>query len=207
MIDIEANKLKFISLLREIDRPNSDIEGLISHLLETDFFVAPCSTKFHLAEDGGLCQHSLNVYEEFNKLCDIYAPNTSKSSRIVLPTCHDLSKEDYYDAYFKNVKDYVQDGKFSDERGRFNWKSEKSYSIKDAEERFLLGHHGHNSEYIVSSYIPLSVEESAAIINHMGGVMDEYKPWDATPIYNRFPLAALLHMADFIATYLVENKK
>ena len=39
---------------------------LLSWLQRTDFFTAPASTRFHLAQEGGLCLHSLNVYR---RLC------------------------------------------------------------------------------------------------------------------------------------------
>jgi hypothetical protein len=64
VINIEANKIRFNSLLREINRPG--MPELISWLNSgTDFFTAPASAKqeYHLAEPGGLCQHSLNVMD------------------------------------------------------------------------------------------------------------------------------------------------
>ncbi|HQQ28660.1 MAG TPA: hypothetical protein PKY58_14170, partial [Syntrophales bacterium] len=46
-----------------MQRPGIDGDGsLIEFLEESDFFQAPCSTVFHLAQPGGLAEHSLNVY-------------------------------------------------------------------------------------------------------------------------------------------------
>ena len=36
---------------------------LLDWLRKTDFFTAPASTKYHCACEGGLVQHSVNVYE------------------------------------------------------------------------------------------------------------------------------------------------
>ena len=36
---------------------------LLEWLNTTDFFTAPASTKFHCACEGGLVQHSVNVYK------------------------------------------------------------------------------------------------------------------------------------------------
>ena len=54
---------KFTSIYKEnITRPGS--ERLLEYLLSenSDFFTAPASTKYHSAYEGGLCQHSINVY-------------------------------------------------------------------------------------------------------------------------------------------------
>ena len=209
MINIQENKEKFISLLREkVIRPGADIEGLIQKMESSDFFTAPCSTKFHLAEDGGLCQHSLNVYEELKKLCSLHQyTHITEESITLVSLLHDMSKMDYYEKTIKPVKVYCEDGDKKDNGGRFRWENQESYKTIDAENRFVFGHHGQNSLFMVEYFIPLTIEEAAAINNHMGGCFDEYRPWDTTPIFNRFPLASLLHMADFMSTYLVENEQ
>lgn len=209
MISIQENKEKFISFLRlNINRPGADIEGLIKKLESSDFFTAPCSTRYHLAEEGGLCLHSLNVYEELKKLYSLHPyQHITEESIVIVALLHDMSKMGYYEKTIKPVKVYCEDGDKKDSGGKFKWVNQESYKTVDAENRFVYGHHGQNSEYMVNTFIPLTIEESAAINNHMGGVFDEYRPWDATPIFNRFPLASLLHMADFSATYLVESKK
>ena len=62
MLDIETNKEEFLRIARE-NIKRDGLEGLLGFLESTDFFTAPCSTRFHLAEKGGLCQHSINVYD------------------------------------------------------------------------------------------------------------------------------------------------
>ena len=205
-INVEKNKYDFIDLLRSVNRQGADIEALIYKMESSDFFVAPCSTKFHLSVRGGLCQHSLNVYRELDKLNDLYGLGFSKESIIVVALLHDIDKMGKYEMFYRNVQKYHPDGKKSDDNGRFDWVKEWSYKVKDDENRFVFGHHGQNSEYIVNSYIPLTMEESAAIVNHMTNSMDEYKPFDMMAILNRYTLASALHVADFICTFLVENK-
>ena len=56
-----TNKERFIELLRSTKREG--IEKLIDFLEKTDFFTAPASTRFHSSYEGGLLQHSLNVYD------------------------------------------------------------------------------------------------------------------------------------------------
>ena len=53
---------KIIGRLKSVNRDG--IDDLIKYLLEdTDYFIAPASTKFHSNFDGGLALHSDNVVE------------------------------------------------------------------------------------------------------------------------------------------------
>ena len=63
---IEENKNYFIALIKSIKRDDSDIDSLIDYLEnKSDFFTAPASTVYHNNFEGGLCEHSLNVYKCF----------------------------------------------------------------------------------------------------------------------------------------------
>ena len=73
--ELQAQKEKFTSIYRsKIHREGADklLEWLCSE--QSDFFLAPASTRYHGAENGGLCRHSLNVYE---CLVDILAVGVS----------------------------------------------------------------------------------------------------------------------------------
>ena len=205
-IYIEQNKYTFIDLLKKVNRPGADINALIYKLESSDFFVAPCSTKFHLNVRGGLCEHSLNVYYEVERLNQELNLGLSEETIIIISLLHDLDKMDKYEMYSRNVQHYHEHGKKSDENGRFDWVKEWHYKVREDGDRLVFGHHGQNSEYIANSYIPLTMDESAAIVNHMANTLDEYKPFDMTAILNRYPTAGVLHTADFIATFLIENR-
>lgn len=72
------------------------VDDLIKYLAESDFYSAPCSTKYHLAEPGGLALHSLNVYELlFEKVCK-YGLDINIETRIVCGLGHDLCKIGLY---------------------------------------------------------------------------------------------------------------
>ena len=58
---IEENTRRFEELLVSVDR--AGIDKLLGYIRKTDFYRAPASTRFHLACEGGLLQHSLNVYD------------------------------------------------------------------------------------------------------------------------------------------------
>ena len=58
-----TNKERFIEIFKtKIKRDGS--EKLLDFLLSdaSDFFTAPASTRYHAAYEGGLVEHSLNVY-------------------------------------------------------------------------------------------------------------------------------------------------
>ena len=59
---LEELKARFLSLYGEtITREGAD--SLLQWLTESDFFIAPASTRFHGCHEGGLLQHSMNVYD------------------------------------------------------------------------------------------------------------------------------------------------
>ena len=66
---IEENKNRFIDLVKGITREGVDMERLLRQLEESDFFEAPASSRYHNSFKGGLCAHSLNVYDCLKKMC------------------------------------------------------------------------------------------------------------------------------------------
>lgn len=208
----DVNKIlkdDFIDLLREIKRPNANIEGLIQKLESSDFFSAPASTKYHNACIGGLVEHSLNVYYNLISLVEMKGLQGyfDKDSLLICGLLHDISKMNFYEVTSRNEKVYSENGSKSDSLGRFEWQASLSFKIRDAENRFIYGNHEETSEFMIKSFIPLTVEESVAILNHHGG-----KGFDSIPIqtisdkYNKYVLSPLLHTADMLATYLDENE-
>ena len=51
----------------------------------------------------------------------------------------------------------------------------------------------------------MTEEEIIAIINHHCGFDSNFVNKDLSAILNRYPLATLLHTADFISTYISER--
>lgn len=85
---------QIINLWGEVNRPG--IDGLISFLETSDFFTAPCSTKFHLARPGGLAEHSLNVFNLLEEKVARFGLDIPKESIIVCGLGHDLCKVNFY---------------------------------------------------------------------------------------------------------------
>ena len=175
-----TNKEKFLSLLRTVKRDG--IENLISWLETTDFFEAPASTRFHESFEGGLLQHSLNVYYSLYRLNQDLDLNLNDESIIVSALLHDLCKADFYKATTRNVK---VNGK---------WETAPYYTI---DEKMNYGGHGSKSVFIVQSFIHLTYVEASAINCHMGVTNNDYSAFDC---YRKNCLALFLHVADMMST-------
>lgn len=206
--DINNMKIEFLDILRTVEREGADIEGLINKLNESDFFVAPASTRFHNSVEGGLVDHSLNVYYNLKSLVknkhleDII----SNDSIVICGLLHDISKMNYYEKGIKNKKVYSDDGSKFDNLGKFDWVSEETWNIRPEKERFIYGNHEETSEFMIRQYIPLKVSESVAVLNHHAGKGFDSSQINISGLFHRYPLANLLHVADMIATFTDENE-
>ena len=58
---LEQQREEFLTLCRN-NIHRDGLEDLLSWLQKSDFFTAPASTKYHGAYEGGLCEHSMDVY-------------------------------------------------------------------------------------------------------------------------------------------------
>lgn len=203
---IESNKNTFIELLNKVTRKGANIEGLISKLENSDFFIAPASTKWHNAVKGGLADHSLNVYYNLKSLVKNkhLEEQISEESIIICGLLHDLSKMNFYEPSIRNVKVYSDSGSKYDNLGRFDWVAEETYQTVNEKKRFQYGNHEENSEFMIRCFIPLTLEESIAILHHHGGKGFDSTQQNISYITSVNPLLALLHAADYISTFVDE---
>ena len=102
---------KFIEIYKsKIKREGADklLDFICS--LSSDFFTAPASARYHSAYAGGLCEHSINVYECLVAYLDRpvakekYGLNYSDETIAVVSLLHDLCKMNVYKPGFRNVK-------------------------------------------------------------------------------------------------------
>lgn len=177
-------KSKFINLLKETKRDG--IENLLEFLEKTDFYTAPASTKFHNSFEGGLLQHSLNVYEALQTLV---GNKWNEDTIRIVALLHDICKVNLYKVDYRNKKD---------ETGQ--WVKEPYYTTDDL---MPLGH-GEKSVMIISEFIKLTKEELYAIRWHMGGYEPKENYNYIAKAYEKYPLAVYTHMADLMATYILE---
>lgn len=184
-LDVLWNEYK--ELLLSTKRPG--IKDLVAWLEGTDFIYAPASTRYHSAHQGGLLEHSLNVYYELIRQQDVIKLlNIPQDTLIITALLHDICKVNYYKQDVRNVK---KNG---------TWVQEPYYTVDDY---FPVGH-GEKSIIVAQEFIKLNDVEVAMIRGHMGGfVSDPY--FNVSALYNKYPEAVLLQMADMRATYLVES--
>lgn len=192
-IDIEKN-FELFERIFNIVMCRQGVSKLMEYLqIETDFFTAPCSTRYHLCEKGGLVQHSLAVYNIFYQLCSKYYPSFSEESIAICSLFHDICKANTY----VPVKKSRKTGKTLP-NGKPEWEDYNGY---DFDEAFPYGH-GEKSVYILRKFIELTDEEAMAIRWHMGFSDATFKGGQQTitNAIQKYPVIALLHAADLIAT-------
>ena len=196
MDKIEEMQEQFVSIFtKHIKREGSD--NLLDWLITTDFFTCPASSKFHSAYEGGLCEHSIKVFNRFVKLLTMeygenFTDKISMESVAIISLLHDLCKVNFYKTEYRNVK---VDGQ---------WVQVPYYTIEDS----LPYGHGEKSVYIISGFMKLTREEAMAINWHSGGFDDRVRggSYAMADAYYKFPTAMLFHSADIMATYLDETK-
>lgn len=204
-MQIQENRATFALVAREyIHR-----EGLaqLLHYLDskTDFFQAPSSTNFHLNEPGGLCLHSLNVFETALRIhksvlepaCQARTLQNPKKiteeSIAITALFHDLCKCNTFQLTTKWKKGV-----------NHQWNSYDGYELVD---EFPFGH-GEKSCLIVSHYMQLSREEFLAIRWHMG-LFDAGEPGSScrrtfSEACKYTPLVPLIQSADMLTSLCLE---
>ena len=203
---IEKNKARFLELVNSINREGMKKDLLIRQLTESDFFYAPASMNHHGCYSGGLCEHSLNVYDNLSKLvADFYDEEAYYESVKIVALFHDFSNMNYFVHDVKNKKVYSDHGQKQDSQGKYDWVQVDGYSKRDYKSRFMIGNHEANSAYMTDSFIPLTQEEYCAILNHHGGMDSAPLTSNICELWGKYPLSLLLHQADCIASFMQES--
>ena len=208
-MNIQKNIARFEDELAKVNRPGMD--KLLEYIRKSDFYKAPASTKYHLACEGGLLQHSLNVLDALR--CSLkprqvwtkdengeeqtdgkeWAMDVSVLTFAVFPDdtvtitalLHDICKANYYGVSYRNVKNEATG----------QWEKAPFYTIED---KMPLGH-GPKSAMILKEYIPLTTQEMYAIWHHMGyGGLDFAGMQTLNAAMQKYPLVWALHNADVL---------
>ena len=189
---IETNKETFLGALRaHVKRPG--VEDLIDWLEKSDFFIAPASTRFHGNYDGGLCEHSLNVFKCMMELREKYPDfDVPEESAVLSSLLHDACKVRVYKKGFRNRKN--EDGR---------WEQYQTYEF---DERFPGGH-GEKSAFIIQQFVKLLPEEYLAVRWHMAGFDSAVKGGDRAfnAACEQSKLVPMLNLADLEASHMLED--
>ena len=198
--DMEMQRDRFLNIFDTRIGDREGKEALRDWLLseDCDFFTAPASTKYHGNYSGGLCEHSIDVYEMAVRLEGLYREEIRKQylvlnrpydrnqfmeSLTVAALFHDLCKTCFYKA-----------------------KTNGRTSYFTVDEQLPFGGHGSKSVYILSKYLKDIRDEEAIAINcHMGFSRSEDNSLDIGGSFRYSPLAWLIHVADEAATFMLDR--
>ena len=196
MMEVKS-KIKDLLLLTERD----GMDKLIECMEQNGFFIAPCSGSFHLSKEGGLAEHSLNVYKTMRIMAESLYDNLTYDyldELIIVSILHDLGKMGQFGKpnYTENM---IKDGRPT--------KSEPEQKYKRSETKPYITNpdllnvpHEIRSIAIASKYINLTEQEQFAILYHNGlyGDLRYQISGKETPLY------LLLHFADMWCSRVVE---
>lgn len=191
---IMNTKERILSILRNTRRVGmEDMTAYLEHY--TDFFMAPASTRHHLAHPGGLAEHSLSVHSTLVRLNETFDMDISSQEINTTALLHDVCKTNFY----------IEEKRWrKDDRGK--WESYTAWGVKD---KLPLGH-GEKSLFLVGKFLQLTDSEAAAIRWHMGcwtpGIVSDYPSGSAfRAATDKYPLVTLLHVADYMSSQLLEK--
>lgn len=195
-------KEEFLSLLRSTERDG--IEETIEYLESAGFFKAPASAAHHLAEEGGLVEHSLNtckaaleIWEGMKHIASDLEYSVKRDSVIIASLLHDVCKSDSYEISVRKRKN---------ELGQY----ESYMGYRAVDTKLPIGH-GEKSLIMLLYNTPLELsnEEMLAIRWHMGpwglnfNSGEEMRLYDAS---NDNPLVPIIYAADLLAARILEAK-
>ncbi len=213
MIDNEKNIARFEQLMDKVEREGK--KELMNYIKnKTDFYTAPASTHYHLSCEGGLLQHSLNVYDcliakKESPVWKAVFDKIPEERLIIMALLHDLCKVNFYTKSTKNQKTYDKEKVAAAEKwqikhdnmGDFIWETVLKYEISDT---MPLGH-GEKSVMLINCFMTLKTDEIFAIRWHMGFSEDKAQYKALGEAMEKYPIVLALHEADLEASKLMED--
>ena len=185
---------RYNALKAKVTERADEFSALMDYLEnETEWLVAPASTRFHLCREHGLLEHSVNVAETLIRIKDTIYPVVDDESCIIVALLHDLGKVGMpgEPLYLKNQPTEKQ--RRAGYGPTFPYSYNKDLTYLSVPIRGL---------YIALPFITLTEDEAQAIAYHDGQYVDDNKSAAA----NERPLALLLHYADNWCGFVVEER-
>ena len=159
---------------------------------ETAWLTAPASIKYHLCRNQGLLEHSVNVAETMLMLRGLLAPELSEESCVITALLHDLGK-----AGVAGQPQYLENSP-SEKQQRFGYSASTPYRF-NSEMTYLSV--PVRSLYLILPYLPLTQEETQAIVYHDG----QYVPENRGVAAKEDKLTLLLQYADNWSGFVLER--
>ena len=167
-------KTEIIAELSKVQR--TKMGHLIEYLVDEGFFKQSCSTKYHLNYEGGLAEHSWNVFKLLQEKNARYKLGLSKETMIVTALLHDICKIHSYK---------LEDGKHV-------WNNDS----------IPIGH-GEKSVIMIQRFIKLTDQEICMIRWHMGPFETNLKEYNSAT--NLYPEIVALFTSDYESTKFLEK--
>lgn len=183
------------------------MDKLIDWMESNGFFASPCSGGNHLAKEGGLAEHSLNVLCIMQDMSFLLCKeseelsNEQQNAIIICALLHDLGKCGDYGkpGYVPNM---IKDGRPTKAEPEQKYKQSETKPFEVNKELIPVDHEI-RSVKIASKFIDLTEEEELAILWH-NGLYGNFK----YQIQGReTPLYLLLHFADMWASHVLEKSE
>lgn len=182
------------------------MEKLIDYMNNNGFFASPCSGQYHLAKEGGLVEHSYNVFCVASDLsfllCKDAEPLSEKNTNALIICCllHDIGKMGQF-GKLGYVPNMIKDGRPTKAEPEQKYKQSADKPFKANPDLLYLDHEV-RSVAIISRFIDLTEEEQQAILWHNGlyGSFKYQIPGKETPLY------MILHFADMWASRVLEKE-
>lgn len=194
-------KEQILDILDKTDRQG--IDEVMDWLKVSGFFEAPASTVFHGNYEGGLAEHSFNVYTAAMRLrATALSLNPSLESELpedsvaIASLLHDICKADIYKPTIKKRKNSFG-----------TWESYAGYDVDYS--NFPLGHGEKSAIILLRLGLDMTDAEIASIRWHMTAWDLPFQSNDIKANLNtardKYPLCALIQLADGFASSLIEE--
>ena len=185
---------RYQALKRKVVRRADEFAALAEFIeTKTAWLTAPASTRFHLCEEGGLLEHSVNVAETLLRLKDTLHPLIEDESCVIVGLLHDLGKAGTPEGaqYLKNEPTARQKQYGYGPTYPYSFNKDLTYLSVPV-----------RSLYLALPFISLSEEEAQAIVYHDGQYVEDNR----SVAKNECPLALLLQYADNWCGFAVEAR-
>lgn len=187
---------EFIKLWRNYAPEESDEliianNKFMTYLENGGFFTAPASAKYHGAYEGGLYDHSKQVFLRLQELTERNDLSWQRDeSPFIIGMFHDLCKCDQYKKVYDKELDCKANGEVVEIIEKFHYEYNPNTLLKG---------HAVKSLIILSQFINLTEEEMLCIRYHMGPYeKEEWAEYDTA--IRKYQNVLWTHHADMLAS-------
>jgi hypothetical protein len=184
---------RYHSLKEKVSKRKTEFKALCDFIEDkTEWMTAPASTRFHLCKKHGLLEHSCNVAETMLKMKQVLSPDISDESCVIVALLHDLGKTGMpgNPQYLINEPSPRQKQHGYPAWTPYRFNNDLTYLSVPV-----------RSLYLALPFLPLSEEETQAIVYHDGQYVEDNR----SVAKHEQPLTLLLQYADNWCGFVLET--